>query len=148
LIKNDYDGHTLQSALEQYKRFYDKEPRKAIADLGYRGVPRIGETEIITPSKRAKTKSEKVKLRNDHRRRSSLEAGISHLKIDHRLNRNFYRYAIGDEINLLLAASAFNFKRMMRKWAEKMKYFLSFLISSLTQIFYPKLQLKTEIKTF
>jgi IS5 family transposase len=122
LIKNDYDGHTLQSALEQYKRFYDKEPRKAIADLGYRGVSRIGETEKITPSKRAKTKSEKVKLRNDHRRRSSpqagfstLEAGISHLKIDHRLNRNFYRYAIGDEINLLLAASAFNFKRMMRK---------------------------------
>lgn len=133
--KNDYDGHTLQPALEQYKRFYDKEPRKAIADLGYRGVSRIGETEIITPSKKAKTKSEKVKLRNAHRRRSSLEAGISHLKNDHRLNRNFYHYAIGDEINLLLAASAFNIKRMMRKWKEKVKYFLSILFSRLRELF-------------
>lgn len=135
LDKNDYDGHTLQPALEQYKRFYDKEPRKAIADLGYRGVSRIGETEIITPSKKAKTKSEKVKLRHHHRRRSSIEAGISHLKNDHRLNRNFYRYVIGDEINLLLAASSFNFKRAMRKLKEKIKYFLSILFSRLREIF-------------
>ncbi len=35
LEKNDYDGHTLEPALAQYKRFYECAPKKVIADLGY-----------------------------------------------------------------------------------------------------------------
>jgi IS5 family transposase len=143
LEKNDYDGHTLEGALRQYKEFYNREPNKAIVDLGYKGIKKIGTTEIVSPQKKGKTLAEKRRLRKDHRRRSSIEANISHLKNNPRLDRNYYRYVIGDTINLLLSASGYNFKRMMRKWAEKMKYFLSFLISSLTQIFYPKSQLKT-----
>lgn len=148
LEKNDYDGHTIEPALEQYKEFYKKEPKKAIVDLGYKGIKQIGQTEIVSPQKKGKTLSEKRSLRKDHRRRSSIEANISHLKNNHRLDRNYYRYVVGDTVNLLLSASAYNFKRMMRKWAERMKYFLSFLISLLRQIFYPLLQLKIEIKTF
>jgi transposase, IS5 family len=148
LEKNDYDGHTLEPALKQYKEFYNKEPQKAIVDLGYKGIKQIGQTEIVSPQKKGKTLSEKRSLRKDHRRRSSIEANISHMKNNHRLDRNYYRHVIGDTINLLLSASAYNFKRMMRKWAEKMKYFLSFLISLLRQIFPPYLQLKTDIKTF
>ncbi len=34
LEKNDYDGHKLEPALNQYKEFYNKEPKKAIVDLG------------------------------------------------------------------------------------------------------------------
>ena len=33
------------------------------------------------------------------------------VKADHRSSRNYLRGFIGDEINLLLAASAFNFKK-------------------------------------
>jgi IS5 family transposase len=135
--KNDYDGHTLQPALEQYKRFYGTEPRKAIADLGYRGVDKIGETEVITPKKKATTYYGKVKLRADHRRRSSIEAGISHLKNNHRLGRNFYSYITGDETNVLLSAAAYNFKRMMRKWKEMFKYFLSIFYYVLSTFFEP-----------
>lgn len=36
LEKNDYDGHTLEGVLKQYKEFYNKEPKKAIVDLGYK----------------------------------------------------------------------------------------------------------------
>jgi len=43
------------------------------------------------------------------------------LKSDHRLNRNFYKGIFGDNINIMLAAAAFNFKRMMNRWKE---YFL------------------------
>ena len=137
LEKNDYDGHTLQPALEQYKRFYGTEPRKAIADLGYRGIDKIGETEVITPKKKATTYYDKVKLRADHRRRSSIEAGISHLKNNHRLGRNFYSHIAGDETNVLLSAAAYNFKRMMRKWKELFKYFLSIFYYLLRTLFAP-----------
>jgi len=140
LEKNDYDGHTLEPALKQYKEFYNKEPKKAIVDLGYRGISKIGNTEVVSPQKKAKSKSEK-KIRqlpeNDHRRRSSIEANISHLKNNHRLNRNYYRYVSGDATNLLLSATAYNFKRMMRKWANQIKYFLSNLFLELRRIFYP-----------
>jgi len=138
LEKNDYDGHTLEPALKQYKDFYNKEPEKAIVDLGYKGIKKIGNTEIVSPQKKGKTPTEKKSIRNDHRRRSSIEANISHLKNNHRLDRNYYRNVIGDTINLLLSASAYNFKRMMRKWAVKIKYFLSILFTLFRQTFYPK----------
>jgi len=145
LDKNDYDGHTLEPALEQYKQFYGSEPRRAIVDLGYRGIEKIGITEIITPGKKAKANTDRLKLRNDHRRRSSIEAKISHLKNDHRLDRNFYRYVAGDITNLLLATASSNFKRMMNKWKERFKYFLSILtavrqvlISVLRELFVTK----------
>jgi len=136
--KNDYDGHTLEPALKQYKDFYDREPEKAIVDLGYRGIKKIGETEVVSPQKKAKTIAEKRILRNDHRRRSSIEANISHLKNNHRLNKNYYRYVSGDVFNLLLSASAYNFKRMMRKWSDEVKYFRSILFSSFKRILLPK----------
>ncbi len=138
LEKNDYDGHTLEPALEQYKEFYNKEPKKAIVDLGYRGIRKIGQTEVVSPQKKGKTKSEKRTLRQDHRRRSSIEANISHLKNNHRLNRNYYSNIAGDTTNLLLSASGYNFKRMMRKWKEEIKYFLSNLFSAIRRIFYPQ----------
>lgn len=136
--KNDYDGHTLEPALGQYKRLHGSEPRKAIADLGYRGVTQIGETQIITPAKKGKNDQGRRSLRNDHRRRSAIEASISHLKNDHRLNRNYYRSVRGDVTNLFLAAAAFNCKHMMRKWKEKMKCFLSVFWSFFRQLFMRK----------
>mgnify|MGYP007017146369 CR=1 FL=1 len=39
---------------------------------------------------------------------------IGHLKSDHRLDRNFLKGFNGDQINLLMAAAAFNFKKWMR----------------------------------
>ena len=125
LENNDYDGHTLEPALAQYKRFYNREPKKAITDLGYKGVTTVGATEIVTPMKKGKTPSEKYALRKDHRRRSAIEACFSHLKHSFRLGRNFYRAVVGDVVNVLLAAAACNFKRMMNKWkAEWKKFFL------------------------
>ena len=93
--KNDYDGHTIEPALQQYQRLHQWEPKKAIVDLGYRRINKIGATEIITPNKKGQTSYEKTQLRNAHRRHSAIEAGISHLKNYYRLGRNFYRYTAG-----------------------------------------------------
>jgi len=132
--KNDYDGHTLEPALAQYKQFHGTEPKKAIVDLGYRGQNKIGETEIITPRKRATTPHQRAALRSDHRRRSSIEACMSHLKRYYRLGRNFYCAIKGDVTNVLLAAAAHNFKRMMNKWKICFAYFFSLLVIVLQDI--------------
>jgi transposase, IS5 family len=34
------------------------------------------------------------------------------------LGKNFYKGILGDAINVMLAASAWNFKRMINKWKE------------------------------
>ena len=47
------------------------------------------------------------------RRRAGIEAIISHLKFDYRLVRNYLKGSVGDSINLMMAAAAFNFKKLM-----------------------------------
>jgi hypothetical protein len=41
---------------------------------------------------------------------------IGHLKSDYRLARNYLKGIMGDEINILMAAAAMNFKRVMNLW--------------------------------
>ena len=55
----------------------------------------------------------KIKKRN-FKRRAAIEPIIGHLKQDHRMERNYLKGFIGDQINLLLAATAFNLKKWMR----------------------------------
>ena len=62
------------------------------------------------PSDTAYAKQKKHKL---FRKRAEIEPVIGHCKSDHRLNRNFYKGLFGDSINVMLAAAAFNFKRVM-----------------------------------
>jgi len=68
-----------------------REPRNGVCDRGYRGE------------------------RKYFRKRAGIEPVIGHLKENHRLSRNYDRGIIGDEINVMLAAAAFNFKRMINK---------------------------------
>lgn len=118
-FRNEFDGHTLTPALEQVRRLVGKEPKTASVDRGYRGNTQIGSTRIQIPTPfndKKQTKYEQKKLKEAHRKRAAIEPVIGHLKTDHRLGRNFYRGIVGDNINIMLAAAAFNFKRMMNKW--------------------------------
>ena len=60
----------------------------------------------------------KYKLKEGFTKRAAIEPKIGHLKADHRLNRNFYKGIKGDNINVMLAAAAMNFKRMMNIWKD------------------------------
>jgi len=133
LEKNDYDGHTLPKALDQCEELRGLRPTVAIADRGYKGSSRIGETEIVLPKppKKATNEYEKRKARARFRRRAAIEPIIGHLKTDYRLARNFLKGIIGDSINLMLAAAAFNFK----KWMRKMKNFFSIFSKAYKNIF-------------
>jgi IS5 family transposase len=74
--------------------------------------------QILKPfNSKKQTAYEQKRLRRAHHKRAAIEPIIiGHLKTDHRLGRNFYKGIFGDNINIMLAAAAFNFKRMMNKW--------------------------------
>ena len=124
-LRNEYDGHTLEVVLKQVGELVGKSPKVAAVDRGYRGKTLIGETQILLPKppKKNISRHQANKLRKLHRKRASIEPIIGHIKQDHRLNRNFYKGIIGDNINIMLAAAAFNFKRMMNKWKSSFDAF-------------------------
>ncbi|WP_229215946.1 IS5 family transposase [Dyadobacter frigoris] len=125
---NQYDGHTLEAVLEQQKRLSGHVLSEVFVDRGYRGVTKVGQTTIHSP----KTFNKKIsrykqkKLRKGFTRRAAIEPVIGHLKANYRLSRNFYKGIKGDSINVMLAAAAMNFKRMINIWKE---FFLAILLN-------------------
>jgi len=120
-FRNEYDGNTLEAALQQVQQLTAKRPLSATADRGYRGKTKIGDTVIQIPkplSDKTQTKYRQQKLKKAFKRRAAIEPVIGHLKSDHRLSRNFYHKIFGDNINVMLSAAAFNFKRMMNIWKK------------------------------
>jgi len=114
---NIYDGATLPRVLEQVEALTGQRPQRAIADRGYRGRSRVGDTDILVPQARHRGLSthQRREMKKRFRRRAAIEPVIGHLKTDFRLARNFLRGTEGDQINLLLAAAAWNFRKWMRQ---------------------------------
>ena len=140
-FRNEYDGNTLEEALQQTTELIGQAPQTATVDRGYRGRSHIGETLIQIPkpfNDKSISKYQQKKLKKSFGRRAAIEPVISHLKSDYRLKRNFYKGIFGDNINVMLSAAAFNFKRMMNKWKVAFLAFLQKLIFT-TQYFIYKL---------
>lgn len=114
---NLFDGDTLPAQLEQVERLAGYRPRIAIADRGYRGRPQVDDTKIVTPKPLPKsaTKYQRYKTRKMFRSRAGIEPVIGHIKHDHRMLRNFLKGVEGDKINTLLAAAAFNLRKMLNR---------------------------------
>ncbi|SER72438.1 transposase, IS5 family [Nitrosomonas sp. Nm51] len=72
-----------------------------------RGQNEVNEIKIIFPGKALKrdTHYQKDKKRKQCRRRAAIEPIIGHLKSDYRMARNYLKGAVGDQTNLLMAAS-------------------------------------------
>ncbi|MEI8313249.1 MAG: IS5 family transposase [Verrucomicrobiota bacterium] len=131
LPENDYDGHTVEPALQQVERLSGYRPQVAIADRGYRGRSRWGDTSLVIPGVPKKSDSAYVKrkARARFRRRAAIEPRIGHLKSDYRLGRNFLKGENGDSINLLLASAAANLSLWMRRALSALFTLLRFLLS-------------------
>ena len=115
-FRNEYDGHTIQKSLEQVHRLTGKSIRQLAGDRGYRGKKEINGTQILIPDV-PKAKDTYYQRKKKHKlfcKRAGIEPTIGHLKTDYRLGRNFYKGLLGDAINLMLAAAAYNFKRAMK----------------------------------
>ena len=115
---NEHDSKTLKAALSHAARHRTQPIKEAICDRGYRGEKEVDGTVICIPGTPLKidTKYQKEQKRKKFRRRAAIEPVIGHLKTDHRLSRNYLKGFIGDEINLLMAAAAFNLKKWMNRF--------------------------------
>ena len=141
-FRNEYDGHTLSSSLQQVEKLIGKAPRTASADRGYRGITQIGDTQVQIPkpfNDKKQSKYRQQKLKKSFRRRAAIEPVIGHLKADHRLSRNYYKGIFGDNINVMLSAAAFNFKRMINIWKQAFLAFLKRILWILEKLFLPPL---------
>jgi IS5 family transposase len=103
-----------------------------VCDRGYRGKKTFGNTEVILPAPPLKrdNRYQRDKKRKRCRRRAAIEPIIGHLKTDFRLTRNFLKGIAGDNINLLMAACAWN----MAKWMREAILFLFALLYKLKKI--------------
>lgn len=64
--------------------------------------------------KKSDSRYQKKKIHKLFCKRAGIEPIIGHLKSDYRLDRYFYKGVVGDTVNMLLAAAAYNFKRAMK----------------------------------
>ena len=115
--KNKHDSKSIPEVIDQIESLTGNVPLKVGTDQGYRGISKYNGCEIIHADKlRGKRLSqyERRKIKKLLRRRAGIEAIIGHLKNRHRLNRNYLSGSLGDELNVLLAAAGFNFKKWMR----------------------------------
>jgi IS5 family transposase len=137
IAKNDYDAHTVDPAFEQQQRLTGITLKRAFMDRGYKGIKEIRGTKIEIPKPFNKQLSnyQQQQLKNGFKRRAAIEPKIGHLKEDHRLSRNFYKGIKGDTINVMLAAAAMNFKRMMNIWKEMFLALIYRILEIVTQTF-------------
>ncbi|AYQ57022.1 transposase IS4 family protein [Bathymodiolus thermophilus thioautotrophic gill symbiont] len=120
---NIHDSKTLDTAIAHANANRIKPIQKAVCDRGYVGAKEVLGAEIILPKKPLKRDSryQRDKKRKLCKRRAAIEPIIGHLKADFRLSRNLLKGQVGDEINVLMAAIAWNLK----KWLIATVIFLS-----------------------
>jgi len=124
---NPYDGHTVEAALKQIKKITGKQSEILIADRDYRGQKELGKTRLLTPSAPLKSDSQydQRRQRKRFRKRAGLEATISHLKQHYRMGKCYLKGELGDQINVTLAATAYNLRQWIRLRLDS--FFILFL---------------------
>jgi transposase, IS5 family len=108
---NPFDGHTLKEAILQAEKISAFQTQDIFVDKGYRGANHWPDGKNIYTSGRSGLKAS---LKKWLRRRSAIEPVIGHLKHDHRLQRNHLLGTVGDQINVMLASSAWNIRKIAR----------------------------------
>jgi transposase, IS5 family len=108
---NPYDGHTLQQSLNQAEQLTGTKVQRVVCDQGYRGHGVTTTDVSIVPRRKSHATQA---IRRWWRRRNAIEPIIGHEKSDHRLNRNQLAGELGDQINVILSACGFNFKKLTR----------------------------------
>jgi transposase, IS5 family len=109
---NPYDGHTLQTVIPAIEKLTGATLRRILADAGYRGhnAPATHKTRVFTQGQKRGVNPAIKKLM---KRRAGVEPVIGHMKEDHGMDRNHLAHAEGDAINAVLAATGYNFRRLL-----------------------------------
>ncbi len=98
-------------------------PEMACCDLGYRKSGYEGPCDIQVVNRFRKCLP--GALKKWWKRRSAIEPVIGHVKSDCRGNRNRLKGTEGDKINAILAAAAYNFRKLLKGLALLLRLFIS-----------------------
>ena len=121
LPDNPYDGHTLAETLTAIQAVTGVSVTDAYVDKGYRGHGCTQTVNVHVAGQRGDgTRTE----RRRRRRRSAVEPKIGHLKSDHRMDRCFLAGLTGDAINAVLAAAGSNLRKLLRRLAAALTWWL------------------------
>jgi IS5 family transposase len=137
---NPNDSTTLEQSLTAAKAITGRDFDQAVADRGYRGNVQIGKTKVILPNPKKDstlTPAQKAPKRKLCRSRAAIEPIISHLKHDHRMQRNFLKGVIGDHFNATMAGAAFNCRKYMRQLFACLLRWIAMPKASMPQILMP-----------
>ncbi len=117
---NIHDSHTLSDVLVKALEVRQTAIDIAVCDRGYRGVTSVDGVTIMLPKKALKRDNcyQRDKKRQRCRQRAAIEPLIGHLKQHYRLSRNYLKGTVGDEINLLMSACAWNMKKWINQYLE------------------------------
>jgi len=124
--ENLFDGHTIEPLLDQMETNGLKLPKELVYDRGGKGKSEIKGVKIMTPGK-AKASDTRYRKQQKHKRfraRAGIEPLIGHLKTDFRMEQNYLSDTKGIQINALMAATAWNLKKMMEKLKQEFLYFI------------------------
>ena len=112
---NLHDSKTLSPALADVAEYTGRYYPRVLVDKGYRGHAPLPIGEVIMPGKRSHASAyARVRHKKLCKRRSAVEAVISHLKSDHRLGRNYLQGTLGDISSALLAGMGFHLLLLLR----------------------------------
>jgi IS5 family transposase len=122
LSGNPYDGDTVEPVLVQMAEMHGGfKPFAMVGDRGYRGRSDVNGVMVMTPydlsgDRESAYKEAFKEVMGD---RIIIEPIIGHVKRDHRMDRNYLHGELGDAMNPLLAAAAFNFRKLARTVSDK-----------------------------
>ncbi len=106
-----YDGHTVDSQLEQVEVLCGITPRIALVDRGYRGVQASCGTRLLVSHTRGLPR----KLKKLLKRRQVVEPMIGHMKSDGLLDRNWLQGALGDAMHAVLCGAGHNLRMILAR---------------------------------
>lgn len=119
------DNTTMEEAVSDWEAATGQVPENFAADRSYH-MPeypdKVTEVKRIAIPRTGRTKhpdADKKYFRRLQRKRASIEPVISHLKLDHRMDRCRYKGFDGDRMNVALAVTAWNVKKWMRQMSKE-----------------------------
>lgn len=129
LKENVHDSKVIEPALSQFEHLHGYLPDEFVADRGYRGKSEVKGVKVSIPRPPTKSSSPYQRRQNKKkfRKRAGIEPIIGHLKSDFRLSRNFLAGVHGDRHNLMMAVSAFNFRKWIAKYQKTVKTWLNLI---------------------
>lgn len=124
---NPYDGHTVDSQIEQIAILCGVTPKIALVDRGYRGVEPAADTRLLVSHTRRLPK----KLKKLLKRRQVVEPMIGHMKADGLLDRNWLKGALGDAMHAILCGAGHNLRMILAHLRVLYLAFVAQLVSLL-----------------